>query len=152
MVTHTVNITNTGNVQLREVMVATALSTNSGANTVTGLTDYSCSLDSAAAATLTSPGVTVPKAGVLVCTATYTFNTVGTIEAGDLRFTTQVAAAGAATQTGTNRTVTVHQLPRLDVSSSSANCAEPSPNDESEFTHEGGGLGAWRGGRLLDVW
>lgn len=145
VVTHTVTISNTGNVQLRTVTVATTLTTNAGGNTVTGLTNYSCSLNTATPTTLASPGVTVPQAGVLVCTATYTFNTIGTIEAGNLQFATQVTAADITTQTGT-ATVTVHQLPQLDVSSSSVNCAEPNPNDESEQGGhwEWGGVGRCR--------
>jgi hypothetical protein len=127
-VQHTVVVTNTGNVQLRNVMITTTLTTNNGGNTVnTGLSSYSCSLVGGTPATLANTGELVPKSGVLTCLATYTFATVSTIEAGNLRFDTQVTATSATTQNGQN-TVTVHQLPKLVLSSSSAGCADPSPN------------------------
>lgn len=128
---HTVVVTNTGNAQLRDVMVNTTLTTNNSANAVGGLT-YSCSLDGGGSATLASPGVNITKPAVLTCTAMYTFTGISTIEAGDLRFDTQVTAAGGATPQNDQKTVTVHQLPKLVVTSSSTNCGEPSPNNEGQ--------------------
>lgn len=132
LVIHTVVVNNTGNAKIREVMVTTALTTNNSANTVSGLATYSCRLDAGAPADLASPGVDLPQPGVLTCTATYTFTGISTIEAGDLRFDTQVTAAGGATTQTGQKTVTVHQLPKLVVSSSSTSCADPIPNNEGQ--------------------
>lgn len=133
IVTHTVVVSNTGNVQLRNVMITTALTTNNGANAVSpGLTSYNCSRDGSAATTLLSPGTLVPQGGVLTCTATYTFTAISTIEAGNMRLDTSVAAASVTAQTD-QKTVTVHQLPQLVVSADSTNCVDPNPNDESEY-------------------
>jgi hypothetical protein len=136
-VTHTVVVSNTGNVQLRNVMVITTLTTNNGANTVSGLSSYSCSLAGGSATTLVSPGTLVPQGGVLTCAATYMFTGISTIEAGNLRLDTSVAAASVTAQTD-QTTVTVHQLPQLDVSSSSTGCVDPNSNDESERDIAGG--------------
>lgn len=123
-VDHTVTITNTGNVQLRQVMVSATL-TASGQAAAGALSAYSCSVNGDTPASLTNPGVTIPKVapGTLVCTATYTFDTVTKIEAGDLAIATTATAASATTKTGTSRTVTVHQLPHLDVSADNTACA-----------------------------
>jgi hypothetical protein len=131
-VQHTVVVTNTGNVQLRDIMVTTTLTTNNGANTVSGPTSYSCNLVGGPTTTLLSPGTLVPQGGVLTCTATYTFTAISTIEAGNLRLDTSVAAASVTAQTD-QKTVTVHQLPQLVVSADSTDCVDPNPNDESEY-------------------
>jgi hypothetical protein len=144
MVTHTVVVTNVGNAKLRDVMVTTTRTTNDGVNTVSGPTTYSCSLNSGGSTTLASPGVNLTKPGVLTCTATYTFATISTIEAGDLRFDTQVTAAGGATTQTGQKTVTVHQLPKLVVSSSSTGCADPNPNNEGQQGVAVGALASFR--------
>lgn len=121
----TVTIVNTGNSQLRNVFPVTTLTTSSSGTPGT-LSVYSCSLDGAAAADLVSPGVTVSKPGTSVCTASYSFGPIGKIEAGNLALATQVAAAELAAETGTMRTVTVHQLPHLVVTADNAACASTS--------------------------
>lgn len=131
-VTHNVTVVNTGNVQLRNVLPTTTLTAGGQHPTIPA---YSCGFQGGAAALALPAGgfAIVPKPGALVCTATYEFATVQTIEAGNLAFATQVAVAGATSKSGTARTVTVHSLPQLNVSADAATCAEPSPNDASEW-------------------
>jgi uncharacterized repeat protein (TIGR01451 family) len=131
VVQHTVEVTNTGNVQLRNVMLVSTLNT-SGANTVTGLTAYSCSINNAAPVALASPGVTLPKGAAtpdkVICTASYTFSTIGTIEAGQLAISTQVTAADMSAPAADPRTVAVPHRPQVLVQLLDAACATPSPN------------------------
>lgn len=130
----TVTIFNAGNSQLRNVFPGTTLTTSSSGTPGT-LSVYSCSLNGASAADLASPGVTVPKPGTLVCRASYSFGPIGKVEAGNLALATQVTAAELAAETGTTRTVTVHQLPHLDVTADNAACASASlsPNAAGEW-------------------
>lgn len=125
--THTVVVANTANVQLRRVLVSTALSTSQVAS-VTGLSAYSCSLNGGNAFQLSSPGATVPKAGVLSCSTTYAFATIDTIEAGDLTFDTTVSAAGMDAVLGPAQTVAVPSVPHFTLSIDQAACPAPSPN------------------------
>lgn len=125
-------VTNTGNVQLRNLLITSTLTTDSGATTVTGLTSYSCRINSAGAVTLASPGVILPKGAAtpdkVVCTASYTFATIDTIEAGQLAIATQVTAADMSTQTGPSRTVSVPNHPQVLVTLPDATCAAATPN------------------------
>jgi hypothetical protein len=87
VVEYTVVVNNTGNVKLRSVNVVTTLRRADTVVTAPALSAYTCTGGS-------SPSLPadLSVAGVLTCTATYTFSAVTDIEAGDLNFTTQVQA------------------------------------------------------------
>lgn len=129
---HTVTVQNTGNSQLRAVGIATTLTAAGVGGTVNTLPAYSCSINSGAAFTLASPSTTtLPHAGSMTCTATYAFDTVATIEAGDLAFATSVTADQASAVSGPTRTVTVQQLPAISVSLADPTCASGTPSPDN---------------------
>lgn len=141
---HTVVITNTGNSQLRGVTITTTLSTQR-APQPSALGAYSCTsadINSGVAFTLDSPSITtLPHAASMTCTATYTFDTVDKIEAGDLTFATSATATSYGTPVaGASRTVTVPSLPAFDVVlNGGAACAVEAPLP-TNFAGGSGGL------------
>jgi len=120
VVLHNVMIHNTGNVNLRDVIISTVLSR--GAQ---GLSSYNCTR---AGANITLPN-TLPVASSLNCTASYTFATVQDIEAGDLSFASTVTTADVANPfvaVPANETVTVLSQPRVQLDLNSTACDAPS--------------------------
>lgn len=124
-VVHTLVITNTGNVRLRDVAITTTLTTSQGAQ---ALSSYTCTATGGTATSLTPSARDLLHSGVLTCTATYTFDTVATIEAGSLSFDTTVAAAGVSPDvTVPTQTVVVVNSPRLLLTLDSAACSATAP-------------------------
>lgn len=132
--TYTVVVTNTGNVKLRGVTITTTLTTAGPTPVPSGLTAFSCSspaINTGTAFTLGVAGTDLLHAAVLTCTATYTWSTVETIEAGDLAFASAVTATsyGSTIAVGPD-TVTVPSTPQLAFTLDQALCdaASPTPN------------------------
>lgn len=122
VVEHTVVVNDTGNVQLRAVEVLTTLRRGDTVVTVPALSAYTCTGGSSA-----SLPANLSVAGVLTCTATYTFGAVTDIEAGDLNFTTQVQAAEvtavpAAPETQTLRVI---NAPMVELALNASTCDAP---------------------------
>lgn len=125
----TLTITNTGNVALRQLSAAPHL-TGVGTAETAGLAAFSCSVDAGTAFTLPATGaLSVGKAAV--CTATYTFSNVASIEAGDLTFTAAVSAetwTNPMTVAAPTQTITVDNTPAVTITIDSTKCVVPSPN------------------------
>jgi hypothetical protein len=115
-------VVNTGNVQLREVQISTALS----GGATTGLSAYSCTsaaINSGTSFQLGVAGTTLPHAATMTCTASYAFDTIDKIEAAEIVFTASVTAADlGSTVDGGASTVTVIKLPQVSVTLSDPTC------------------------------
>lgn len=127
----TLTITNTGNVALRQLSIATSL-TAIGTPYTAGLAAFSCSIDSGAAFTVPA-AAPLPVGKAAVCIAVYSFSSVGAIEAGDLTFAADVAVASwpapdVVTVAATPQTLVVVNTPAVTMEIDSNACAAPSPN------------------------
>jgi hypothetical protein len=129
----TLTITNTGNVALRQLSVASQLTAVTAAYTA-GLGAFSCSVDGGTAFALPAanpPLLPVGKAAI--CIATYTFSSVAAIEAGDLTFDADVSVASwpapaVVTVSASPQALTVDNSPAVTMTIDSAACVAPSPN------------------------
>lgn len=125
--THTVVITNDGNVRLRAVTISTTLSTASS-NAVTGLGAYGCRLNGDSSDTALGAGLAVPVGRILTCKATYTFDTVALIEAGNLSFNSLVTATGYGGNVAAGPVVVgVPALPNFSLTLDNSKCAAGQP-------------------------
>lgn len=128
---HTIVIHNTGNTWLRGVGFYTSLTTNGTAAAAATLTAYACSIGSGAAFTLPGAGTELPVASTLSCMASYTFGTIDTIEAGDLRFDASLTAIDVAVLPPVSPvTVAVINSPRVAVFVNATACDAPSTAGE----------------------
>lgn len=131
-VSHTVVVLNNGNSKLRGVAVTTTLST-AGPTAAGSLGAYSCKLDGAGAGA--APPLDLPAGSNLSCTASYSFNAIARIEAGDLTFACSVGATDyGSTISLPDKVVQVPRRPQFTVTVNEQACgsAQPVPNSAGE--------------------
>lgn len=118
---HTVTISNTGNSRLRGVDIATTPSRASTAGSA--LSAYTCTGGGAA-----SLPTTLEVASTMTCTATYTFEDVTDIEAGDISFSSTVSATDmtpAVAATPNSVPLTVVSQPSVQLVLNATTCDAP---------------------------
>jgi hypothetical protein len=126
-VQHTVNITNTGNVRLRDVSISTALTRGATPVTTLGDSAYSCAGGVTAGGALPN---SLDVHSYMVCTAVYTLAGVADIEAGDLDFTAAVSAASVTPETLPVQTLLVPNKPSAVVTLDASTCNAPNAPSE----------------------